>query len=390
MIALALAACNPDHGGDPGRSPVDPCDVPGTLCTWMGKPGLAQFSPDELDRRKTGLYWVQDIVFGPDGTAFVSDFNNHRIVEVGTDGISRTIAGTGVPGDGPHAGGSCDDGCVADQVDLWHPSQVLVDPADPDVVYAAAWHDHRLVRIERAEDRLTWTVGTGQEGYDVDPVEMAYPSSVVAGDGGDLYFSDQGNQVVRVARADGEVEIVAGSPGVGGYSGDGGPAADALLHGHEDWVGGPSSKLYRRGSTLYVADSLNGVVRAIDLDTGVIDRVVGRYVGAPSGSMPGYEGDGGDALDAVLAYPRAVAFGPRGEMYVADSGNNCVRVVEPDGSIEPFAGRCGEEAGFDGDRVPALDATMDFPCGVSVDADGNVYVADSNNHVIRRIAAPRD
>lgn len=388
-MILALLAC---QDPEPSRPPSgDPCDEPGTICTWMGRPQIAMLSDEGLDRRKEGLYWVQDVAFAPDGTAFVADFNNHRVLEVGHDDTVHAIAGTGVPGDGPHEGGSCDAGCVAHTTDLWHPSQVLVDPTDPDRLYVAAWHDHRLVEIDRAEDDLTWIVGLGVEGFDEDPVLMSYPSSLVAGPDGDLYFSDQGNQVIRHARADGTVEVVAGSPGVGGYSGDGGPAVDALLHGHEDWVGGPTSKLALHDGKLYVADSLNGVVRAIDLATGVIDRVVGKFVrGAEVGSYPGYVGDGGDALDAELAYPRAVAFGPEGEMYVADAGNNCVRVVGTDGVIEPFAGRCGEEAGYGGDEGPALEATMDFPCGVSVDPAGDVYVADSNNHIVRRIPVARD
>ncbi|MEQ1566777.1 MAG: hypothetical protein ABMA64_14135 [Myxococcota bacterium] len=387
LSRAALAAVAVACSGEPPGQPPDPCDTPGVVCTWMGKPGLAMLSADGLDRRKEGLYLVQDIGFSG-GEAFVSDFNNHRILGVGADGTSRTVAGTGVPGDGPHEGGSCADGCEAHSTEIWHPSQVAADPADPAVLYAAAWHNHRLVRIDTRTDEIRWLVGTGEAGYSDDPPQLAFPSSVVAAADGSVYLSDQGNQVVRRVTPDGQIERVAGSPGVGGYSGDGGPAIDAVLHGHSDWIGGPTSKLALSGSTLVLADTLNGVIRAIDLDRGTIERVAGRFVpGADVGSAPGYSGDGGPALDAVFSLPRAVAVGPAGELYVADSSNHCVRVVDPDGEVRAFAGRCGEEGGFSGDGGPALDARFDLPCGLWVDGRGALYVADSNNHVVRRIAA---
>jgi sugar lactone lactonase YvrE len=383
LAAGVLVGCSGDPGD--GEELPDPCEVSGSICTWLGRPGVAILSADDLDRYHAGLYLPQDVIFTPEGVAYVADFNNHRVRRVGLDGNVTTVTGTGVPGDGPQDR-DCDVGaCVAHESELWHPSQMVLDPGDPDILIGAAWHNHRLIRIDVVRDEVEWLVGTGVAGYQQAPPILSYPSSVVVDADGSLIFSDQGNQLIRRLTDEGVVDV-AGQPGVGGYSGDGGLAIDAELHGHGDWVGGPTSKLELAGRTLYVADSLNGVIRAIDLDTGSIETVAGKFVdGDESGSAPGYAGDGGPAIDATFHIPRDLAFGHDGELYVADTGNHCVRVIRPDGTIETFAGRCGE-SGIDGDTGPAVDALMDTPCGVAVDGEGAVYVSDSNNHVVRRIA----
>ncbi len=97
----------------------------------------------------------------------------------------------------------------------------------------------------------------------------------------------------------------------------------------------------------------------------------------------GYDGDGGDALDAMLFAPTDVAVGPDHEVYIADTGNHCVRVVK-DGVIETFAGTCGE-FGYDGDGGDATAALLERPYGVALDADGNVYIGDTYNHVFRKV-----
>lgn len=381
--AAWLSGCAPA-----GEQPLpDPCEVAGNICTWMGFPELALFTPPGRDRLQSGLYLPQDLQFGPDGVGYVADFNNHRVLSVQPDGLVDIVAGTGFPGDGASSGEGCDDGCDSSITLLWHPSQVVIDPRDPDQVITAAWHDHRVVSSSLSGGESTWILGDGDPGFGNDPVSLSYPSSVAVDADGTYYVADQGNQIIRRVGPAGEATILAGTPGLPGYQGDGGPAAEALLHGHTDWVGGPTSKITLRGRELFLADTVNGVIRKIDLDTGLIDRVAGKYQeGEGVGSESGFAGDGGDALDAVLAIPRAVAFGLAGEMYIADSGNNCVRVVDPDGVISTFAGRCGEEGGFAGDDGPAVEATLAFPCGVVVDEEGYVYISDSNNHVIRRVA----
>lgn len=368
--------------------PADHCGEAGVICTWLGQPGLAWQSDPGLDRLKSGLYLVQDLAFAPDGTAYVADFNNHRVLQVALDGAVTLVAGNGVPGDGPRYGEPCTEGCPVDYAEIWHPSHVAIDPRDPTVVYAAAWHNHRLLRLDTDDRIVTWIAGIGEPLYADAPPALAYPSAAIPDGDGGLYIADQANQMVRQLHADGTITDLAGSPGLAGYSGDGGPGVDALLHGFEDWMGGPTSKFAVDGRALVLADTRNGVVRRLDLDTGMIERIAGKYVeGAEVGSVPGYSGDGGDALDAVFAGPRDVDVGPDGTVYIVDTGNHCVRAVSPAGVVYTVAGVCGV-GGFDGDGGPATEALLDTPCGVAFDPDGALYVADSNNHVVRRIQAP--
>jgi len=153
---------------------------------------------------------------------------------------------------------------------------------------------------------------------------------------------------------------------------------------------------------LYFTDTVNGVIRSIDLDAGTIHHVAGAYTSAgemefidpvttkpytaDAGSVPGYSGDGGSAVEAVFNTPRDLAVSEDGNLlYVADTKNNCVRVIDlVTNIIETFAGQCGVY-GFDGDKGPATEALLSEPFGLEVGQDGYVYIADSLNHVIRRV-----
>jgi DNA-binding beta-propeller fold protein YncE len=159
---------------------------------------------------------------------------------------------------------------------------------------------------------------------------------------------------------------VAGTPRVAGWKGDGGPAHDALLHSPvaEEGFGPPGGRIALDGDRLFVADTANHAIRVVDLTTGLIHAVAGRP----------------DADDFHL--PSDVAVAPDGALIVADTGNHCIRRVDLDGSTRTLAGRCGEAGFADG---PADDARFFSPFGVAVDDDGAVWVADTDNHLVRRI-----
>jgi len=408
-------------------------------------------SSDTHDDDATYLFLPQDITFAADGTAYYPDFNNHRIRQVSPDGIVTTVSGTGFLGDGPNDSGSvvdCWDGCPAAEFAWNHPTNVALDPADPTRLYVAAWHNSRLNVIDMAADTASWFAGTGgrfygggldpatamlppdEREYDLWRAVLDLPSSIAFGADGTLYFSDQANHLIRkIAPGSDRVEVVAGTvivdidPATGlpvglspasthrrpGFGGDGGDALLAKLHGHTDGKADPGSRLTydEANNRLIIADTQNGVIRAYDIDSGVIDTIIGKYESAgtseindaisgetytaDAGSIPGYSGDGGDPLEAKFNTPRDVAIGIDGEIYVADTKNHCVRVVR-DGIVDTFAGICDPNpsaGGYAGDGGPAAEASFTDVFGIGVDAVGDVYIADAGNHVIRVVRPVR-
>jgi len=129
---------------------------------------------------------------------------------------------------------------------------------------------------------------------------------------------------------------------------------------------------------LYLADTYNHRIRRIDFAAGTITTVAGN-------GTAGYSGDGGLALEAALNFPRDVEVTNDGRIYIADTDNHRVRLVEPErGIITTVAG--DGQAGFAGDRGPASAARLDRPWGVAIGPDGSLYVTDTYNHRIRRVA----
>ncbi len=130
------------------------------------------------------------------------------------------------------------------------------------------------------------------------------------------------------------------------------------------------------GGSLYIADTGNHRIRMVDSE-GIITTVAG------GGTPPDGLGDGGPATEASLNEPMGIAFTPSGSLYIADWGNHRVRHVGPDGTIETVAGT--GVAGFSGDGAPATEAEVNEPQGVAVGPDGSLYIADTGNERVRRI-----
>jgi sugar lactone lactonase YvrE len=260
-----------------------------------------------------------------------------------------TVAGTTQVGGGP-GDGDCTAGCDLDtlQGGLNHPFDIALDPVAPDTLWV--FDDHRISRVDLAARELfTELGGLGSAG------------GVVVDTDGIVYVSDPQSAVIWRVEGD-VVTILAGQEGVPGNSGDGGPATSALLGG-----GDLASKIALDGRRLLLADGPNHVVRAIDLDAGTIELVAGSTEGEP------------------FVTPTDVAVGADDSIYVADPGSHCVFVIHPDGTVASFAGVCAT-SGFAGDGGPATAALFSEPYGVAVDAAGAVYVADTMNQVIRRVA----
>ena len=362
---VLLSACKQDH-----------CADPGAICTYMGT-GLAALSSPGMCREDAVLYWPSDLTIGPDGQPYVLDWNNHRIITVvpGSGGDCDTVqpvTGNAIVGDGP-AGPAMDAS--------WnHPTNIAFLPNDDTKFVFAAWHDSRVVEVDLAADTVAYVAGTGSRDFfgDGGPALSAkfdLPSSVQWGDDDTLYISDQANQRVRHVKADGNIETVVGD-GTPGFLGDGGPALQAELQNEISQSADPAGRIAIDGTTMYIADTSNERVRVVDMTTWTIDTFAG------SGEQ-GYGGDGGDALAAKLNAPRDVEVASNGDVYIADTGNSCVRVVHAaDHTIDTVAGTCGKKD-FAGDNGPAVDSELNLPLGIELGPDGTLYIADSFNQRIR-------
>lgn len=192
----------------------------------------------------------------------------------------------------------------------------------------------------------------------------------LAVDGRDnLYIADTYNQRVRKIDSAGTITTIAGN-GTAGFSGDGGQAVDAQLND-------PVSLALDPAGNVYIADNLNHRVRKVTPD-GKITTIAGIGRGF-------YFGDNGPATKDDMRYPRGLVIGGDGSLYIAEGGGDRIRRVDPAGIITTVAGDGAK--GFSGDGGPATRARLNNPFGVSVGADGVVYIAHGNNNRIRKIDA---
>jgi len=248
-------------------------------------------------------------------------------------------------------------------------------------LYFAETGNH-VVREYSVAGVLTTVAGTGVQGFSGDngpatAAELDSPAGLAVDAAGNLYIADTHNHRVRkLSAATGTISTVAGT-GTPGFSGDGGLATAAQL-------ALPTALALDSSGNLYVADTNNHRVRRIDAATGLISTVAGNGVEA-------FAGDGGAATAASIDSPNGLAFDSAGNLYLADTHNGRVReVAAATGVISTVAGAGtagGNVQSFGGDGGAATAAGMALPRGLSIDAAGNLYVADSANHRIRRISS---
>ncbi|MQA81101.1 MAG: hypothetical protein GEV10_21895 [Streptosporangiales bacterium] len=251
-----------------------------------------------------------------------------------------------------------------------------------------------------SSDRLaiTTVVGTGDAGFAGDgrravKAAVGYPQAVATAPDGTLYVLT-GLRIRAVDPKTGTIETIAGT-GKPGFSGDGGPATKARFSDEYDGLYGVTDLTVGADGTLYVADAGNHRVRAIDPDTGTIETVAGSGGTGPRGS---FSGDGGPARKARLSYPRDVAVGQDGTLYIADSLNYRIRAVDKkSGRIETIAGvrHPGDEgSGFfpkpDDDGRGRATNTFVEPTGLTVGTDGTVYFADTDEDRVRAVDPEKD
>jgi hypothetical protein len=379
LALCALAAC-----GDEERYCTE---EPGIACTWLGLAGEEGFNGDGHHRLATRLYWSMDMLFAADGTPWFIDWNNHLVRKVLPDQTVQTVVGWTdpiLPGDGEPTGAEhTAEGAVGTTVRLNHPTE-LAQRADGTIL-VMAWHNHKLREIDPASGnvRIVGGAGAGFRGDD-GPIENALlrqPKALTLDGDGNIYIGDQQNFRVRVVDANGTITTIAGN-GTGNLAGEPGGEDIPALESPIDWEAGsnpePSGGMVVIGRTLYLSETLRSRIRAVDLDTGMISTFAGI-------GEPGYSGDGGPATDARLYHPRELEVGPEGDLYVADTDNNVIRAIDMGtGEIRTIIGT--GELGLDPrDGLPATETMLKRPFGLEFDADGNLYIMDTINSRIVKV-----
>ena len=277
-----------------------------------------------------------------------------------------TLAGNG-------ADGYNGDGIPATLAQLNVPESVAVDAVGN--LYIAD-HVNDRVRMVLANGTITTLAGTATGGFNGDGIpaslaQLSRPAYVTIDVDGNVLIADMDNHRIRkVFAANGTICTIAGT-GVRGYNGDGIPATLAELSA-------PGGTAMDVNGNVYIADTLNQRVRKV-LANGTITTFAGN-------GNSGYNGDGIPASSATIGCPFDVALGSHGSILIADTCNNRVRRVLANGTITTIAGT--HEQGFNGDGIPATSACLSYPSSVMEDASGRVFITDSSNNRIRVIDAP--
>jgi sugar lactone lactonase YvrE len=358
-------------GGDNRIRRVD--HTTGIITTVAGN-GTYGYTGDGGPATGAELYFPFGVFVDSSENIFIADTENHRIRRVDhTTGNITTVAGNGTAG-------FSGDGGLATSAELTYPLRVTVDGAGN--LFIADYGNNRIRRVDASTSKISTVAGggTGGDGGLATNAILAGPWGVSTNAAGDVFLSDQGAaRVRRVNAATGVISTVAGN-GIEWFAGDGGPATSAeLLY--------PNGVAVDGSGNLFIADSSNRRVRRVDGATGIITTVAGNgtYCNLYSGPC----GDGGLATDAGFASPIGVAVDASGNLFIADSNGYAVRRVDAvTHIITTFAGNgtsCSSPTGLCGDGGLATSAQLSYPNGVAADGSGNIFIADTNDRRIRRV-----
>ncbi|MBV8634039.1 MAG: hypothetical protein JO002_06090 [Burkholderiaceae bacterium] len=422
---LALDRRGNLYVSDTGNQRVRKIALDSCTVTTVAGNGKAGYGGDGGPATVASLNQPAGLAVDGDGSLYIVDQHNYRVRRVLPDGVIATMAGSGVQGKGG------DDG-PASAATLFWPGALALDGRGGFYIGDVLARGIRHVTADGVI-RAVAVPGLLLPQY-------FQPSALVTDGAGNLYVADRGDlRVYEFTRVGKTIQVAGAGHNATGIVGDGGPAAAAQ-------IGDPAGLALSPTGGLYLSDALNGAVREISA-TGTIDTVAGNYGpmahlydGLPATGVPlngpskavanaqgevyfaesdacivrkiardgtlqtvagifghcGYGGDGGRGDDALLSWPRDLAFDAMGNLYIADAGNNRVRKLGANGIIttvagngqahDPTAGATVASA-LVNDGGPATLAMLSQPTGVAIDRRGDLYIADGGDHRIRKVDA---
>lgn len=333
-----------------------------TISTFAGT-GARGFSGDGGPATAAQLTSPFGVVRGPDGAIWFCEYGDNRIRRIGPDGIITTIVGTG-------AKGYTGDGGPALQATLNLPHELRFDTAGN--LYIADMGNDAVRRVDLKTGIITTIAGNRHKGYTgdggpADQASLSSPHSIQFGPDGSLYICDVVNNAIR--RVDPKTNLITTIAGTGaaGPTPDGAPIRGTPLNN-------PRSLDFDREGNLWLATREGNQVFKLDLKAGVIHHIAGT-------GQEGFTGNGGPARAATLSGPKGIALDAEGNVWLADTESHSVRVIDiHTGKIELIAGTGQKGDGPDGDP---LHCAMNRVHGIFVDADGSVFIGDSQANRIR-------
>ncbi len=326
------------------------------------------------------------------GTVYISNTINNVLSSENTGVEVPHVVGTG------SAFGDTGDGSPAPAATLYQPAGTTEDPAGD--VYIADLGDNVVRKVDVSTGVVTRFAGTGAAGDNsqgnlATGAELHSPQGVAVDGAGDVFIADTGNNRVVEVLPNGQLRDFAGT-GKAGYSGDGRKATLAEL-------AEPAGVAVDAKGNVYIADTSNNVIRRVDARTGVITTVAGNFA-ADQVETPladgtrtvfqqgqgGFSGDGGSATTARLNAPEGLALDSAGDLFIADTLNNAIREVTPDGNIFTVVNQAGANGAAPGRGPdvpgPATASSLYAPASVAVDnSTATLYVANTNEEQVAAV-----
>lgn len=357
--------------------------------------GRIGFEGDSGDAKLARLNEPKGLAIGVGGSFYIADSENGLIRLVNSEGNISTIAGSlesdskeekenepcgsenkrvlaSVPRKAGMGEDLIGDGNVSTSAKLSFPSAIAPDQNGN--LYISDTYNHRIRKLDIKNGIISTVVGNGRDGFKGDKgpateASLSEPTGIVLDQEGNIYIADlRNNKIRKVEKATGIINTFAGN-GDDFFTGDDAPAVDAALSG-------PGGLAIDKKGNIYIADTFNNCIRMVDAKTGIISTVAG------DGDRYKYNQMGTSTKS--LSRPYSIAIDSEGNIYTTDSDNHLIRRIDKkSGEITNIAGN--GKIGISPDGTPSNEAMLNYPFGLAIDSDNNIYVADTFNHRIRKI-----